>query len=425
MATTTADAPTAGAATPFARDSDARERAIPIRPADLVRALLADEGVSPVERGELAQLAKLLGATLHHEYQGWSEELKDLYAAYDPDTDCVDLDCSAKVSETGDEAFLKPFESALIRANYRPLRMQVIEDAVAAPNEKGLTYVPDFKIFEHLRVYVRGSTQIGRYTRNLKSRFRRRKVDFPGYQRFVVLLKFREGMDLDDFVRSDVIYIRMFKDVPHVDMEMHLPEQGTKVKMRLIDKAQIASPFVAFPASMAAKSLTFLIGAAQAGPSFTVGALMLAPITAAVNSFFGFKRAKQRHLSTMIRHLYYLTLCNNGGVINYVVNSAEEEDFKEALLAYHCLWRHRDDGETWDSARVDRCIEAYLRQQTSLPIDFDVSDALGKLYRFGIVHKDHMGHLSALPIGRALEILDQRWDDTFRFNRPRPSPADV
>ena len=36
----------------------------------------------------------------------------------------------------------------------------------------------------------------------------------------------------------------MFKDVPHVDMEMHLPEQGTKVRMRWIDKAQIASPLV-------------------------------------------------------------------------------------------------------------------------------------------------------------------------------------
>ncbi|MBV8228733.1 MAG: DUF3754 domain-containing protein, partial [Planctomycetaceae bacterium] len=38
-------------------------------------------------------------------------------------------------------------------------------------------------------------------------------------------------------VRSDVLYLRMFKDVPHVDMEMHLPERGTKVEMRWIDKA--------------------------------------------------------------------------------------------------------------------------------------------------------------------------------------------
>ena len=53
------------------------------------------------------------------------------------------------------------------------------------------------------------------------------------YQRLIIVLKFREGLELGPFVRSDVIYLRMFKDVPHVDMEMHLPEQGTKVKMRM------------------------------------------------------------------------------------------------------------------------------------------------------------------------------------------------
>ncbi len=59
------------------------------------------------------------------------------------------------------------------------------------------------------------------------------------------MLKFKEEMakKIGPYVRTDRLYLRMFKDVPHVDMEMHLPEQGTKVKMRWLDKAQIASPF--------------------------------------------------------------------------------------------------------------------------------------------------------------------------------------
>ena len=39
------------------------------------------------------------------------------------------------------------------------------------------------------------------------------------------MIKFRPHPKLGKFVRSDVVYLRMFKDVPHVDMEMHLPEQ--------------------------------------------------------------------------------------------------------------------------------------------------------------------------------------------------------
>ncbi len=109
----------------------------------------------------------------------------------------------------------------------------------------GLTYVPDFTLFEHLRVYVRGYTRIIRECRE-----RQDAVPASGrwlldaYQRLVIALKFKEGSKLGPNVRSDVLYLRMFKDVPHVDMEMHLPEQGTRVRMRWIDKAQIASPLV-------------------------------------------------------------------------------------------------------------------------------------------------------------------------------------
>ena len=144
-----------------------------------------------------------------------------------------------------DEEFLDPFEAALERANYRPLDVEVIEQAVAAPNELGLTYVPDFNQFEHLRIYARGYTQIARVFRSARTKFRKRTMLLDAYQRLVDRPQVQAtGLDLGPFVRSDVVYLRMFKDVPHVDMEMHLPEQGTKVKMRWIDKAQIASPVV-------------------------------------------------------------------------------------------------------------------------------------------------------------------------------------
>ncbi len=56
------------------------------------------------------------------------------------------------------------------------------------------------------------------------------------------------------------------------------------------------------------------------------------------NSFLGFQRAKQRHLAYMIRQLYYMSLANNVSVLTRLIDSAEEEDYKEALLAYFTLW---------------------------------------------------------------------------------------
>jgi hypothetical protein len=407
-------------------DSEVTERAIPVRTADLRRLVLAEADNSPVERQQLGQLIKLLQALFHHEYQSWLEELKDLYAPFDPDADVIDLgEHSRHVTDRGDEAFLKPFEAALLRANYRPLKLEVIEQAIAAPNEKGLTYEPNFGLFEHLKVYVRGSTYVSRLIRNIKTKFQKREVLHPGYRRFIVLLKFKAGQVIDDYVRDDVLYIRMFKDVPHVDLEMHLPEQGTKVKMRLIDKAQIASPLIVFPSTLALKALGFFVGVMTVMPQMTIGSLMLAPVTAGINSFMGFKRAKQRHLSTMIRHLYYLTMANNASVITNVIDAAEDEEFKEALLAYYLLWRSERDGDTepWTPDQLDAAVEAFLKGRCGVDVDFEIGDALRKLVRLGLVHLRPGDRLAACPIDRALPLLDQQWDDIFRFNnRPGPTP---
>ena len=413
----------AGAKFFVAVEPEATERMIPIRPADLGRLLLADPRLSPAEKSLLDRLGRLLAALFHHEYHSWLVELKDLYAPLDPDSDCMDLNGGATLEHTQDldERFLQTFEATLIRANYRPLGQAAIQAAIEAPNERGLTFLPDFDLFEHMKIYVRGNTFAERDVRNARTFFRRRQIQHDAYQRLIIALKFKAGMrkQLGPFVRDDVLYLRLFKDVPHVDMEMHLPEQGTRVKMRGVDKAQIASPlFFGLP------TFAFKLFTATLISPLAMGAVMIAPVTAGLNSFFGFQRAKQRHLHHMIRNLYYLTLANNSSVVNAVIDSAEEEEFKEAILAYYFLWMNRDDPEPWDEARLDGVIEEFIKNQAGVEVDFEIPDALRKLERFGIVQRDLQGGLRAIPLEYALEILDERWDDAFgRQRRVEPPPT--
>ena len=390
---------------------DNRERALPFRQGDLTRLLLAEPGLSGEDRERLMQLGHLLGAMFHSEFYETLRELKELYAPLDPDSDYVPLaGCTSARFDDSDEDFFIPFEATLTRANYRLLPRSVIEEAVSAPNEMGLTYTPDFSLFEHLRVYVRGYTKITRACRTVKTRFRKRTVSFDAYQRLVVALKFKEGLKLGPLVRSDVVYLKLYKDVPHVDMEMHLPEQGTKVRMRWLDKAQIASPIVMGIPTM----LTKLLFASLVSP-MALGGLIVAPISAGVNSFFGFQRAKQKHMMSMIQKLYYLTLANNASVLTRLVDSAEDEEYKESVLAYFFLWRSIGGSEPFNVARLDDHIENYLAEKTGVSINFEVSDALTKLVRLGLAHRDARGLLHATPIDQALQALDRRWDDTFRF----------
>jgi hypothetical protein len=391
-------------------DAEQRERTVPLRVSDLNRMLLGDPHLDVAERAGWARVAQRVATIFHHEFHGQLLELKDRYAPLDPDSDCVNLPgYTRKLVEETDEDFLTLLEAMLVRANYRMLDVETLKSAVAAPNEMGLNYVPDFDLFEHLTVYVRGDAKISRNVRTFRSKFRKETIVHDGYQRLVVALKFRPGKHLGEYARSDVLYLRMFKDVPNVDMEMHLPEQATKVRMRLLDKAQVASPLAISIPSLAWKVMFGSVLLATTDIA-AAAALIGAPISAGLNSFFGFQRAKQRHLHRMIRHLYYLTLANNASVITRIIDSAEEEETKEALLAYFVLWRGAKDPLPWDQPRLDMRVEALLRERAGVAVDFEIGDALQKLHHLGLVTCDPRGHLHALPLVEALQHLEKPCD---------------
>jgi hypothetical protein len=388
------------------------DRGIPIRGSELVGRLLLDPRWSVDEKRQFDQMQVLLGAQYHHMFHHWLRELQNLYQPIDPDSAAVQgRKVDTTLADLHDGPFLEVLDRILRDGNFRELPRGVIEQAITSPNEMGLNYQPDLGQFVHLRVYVRGNVWITRRVRSFQTRFRKRDVLLPGYSRLVLVLRFRAGREYDRFVRSDVVYLRYFRDVPHVDMEMHLPEQATRVRMRLIDKAQIASPLMTGIPMVAFK---VLVGSLS---PWAIPALV-APVTAGVNSFFGFRRAQQRHLHHMIRHLYYLTLANNAAVLTSLIDEAESEEFKESLLAYAVLWlsRRADGGLT--AVELDGEVEQWLAADSGIRADFDIHDAIEKLERFGLVRGTGERRYTAVPLSEAIARLNRLWDSWFH-----PSPT--
>ena len=117
----------------------------------------------------------------------------------------------------------------------------------------------------------------------------------------------------------------------------------------------------------------------------------------------------------MIRNLYYLTLANNSSVLTRTIDSAEEEEYKEAMLAYFFLWRNGAAGDTTTGRELDHQIEQFLRDVSGIEINFEISDAVGKLFRLGLADRDENNKLRVLPIDQALVALDRRWDNVFTY----------
>jgi hypothetical protein len=116
----------------------------------------------------------------------------------------------------------------------------------------------------------------------------------------------------------------------------------------------------------------------------------------------------QKQLSDTV---YFRNLANNAGVLDALIGAGEEQDVKEALLAY---WTLRRAGRPMSKSEIDKSAEQFLRTRLSLTVDFEIGDALGKLERLGLVVRDGET-LSAIPCADALAKLDAAWDSYFKF----------
>ena len=107
------------------------------------------------------------------------------------------------------------------------------------------------------------------------------------------------------------------------------------------------------------------------------------------------------------QNLYFKNLDNNAGVFHRLVNDAEEEECKEATLAYYFLLTN-PQGLT--RPELDLKIENWLTTQWNCHINFEIKDALDKLQQLGLID-DNNDKLRAISIDDSLNKLHKRWDN--------------
>jgi len=118
-----------------------------------------------------------------------------------------------------------------------------------------------------------------------------------------------------------------------------------------------------------------------------------------------------RYQKQLADTVYFRNLANNSGVLDLLIGAGEEQDAKEAFLAYSIL---RREARSLAKAELDNFCETFLREKFGLEIDFEIHDALGKLERLGLVTRDGETYNAVAPED-ALAKLDTAWDGLFRF----------
>jgi hypothetical protein len=289
----------------------------------------------------------------------------------------------------------------LARGNFIRLAEEEISRSLTDRSHWGLSLNLDFTIFERLEVYARGDVIGTRFRRRLAKRFRSEAVEVPIYQRLIVIFRLRPQGKFSKYLDTDDVYIKLFKDIPKADLDMLLP--GTQVKMSLLDRVRILLP------SLSGLILGILkIAAAITLTPYLVWVAVSGAVGYSARSVYGYLNMRQKYQLNLTQSLYFQNLDNNAGAIHRLLDEAEEQENREAMLGYFFLWRETPPaGLTSDE--LDRKVEAFLHAQARSAVDFEVHDALAKLERMSIATREADGRWKAVALDRAIETLARGW----------------
>lgn len=383
------------------RAATSREQFIPLRRAALVDTLAGLVRQTGASEEGFRRLCRALLAVLHGEYLTKLEELKEAYAAFDPDIDTrAVIGLSEGERDERRQKLFDQFNWLLERGNFTRLTREHIEQALSDASHWGLNLTVDFELFERLEVYSRGDTIGTRYRRRLRNRFKSEAVDVPIYERLVLIFRFRPGRRFSKLLDTDDVYIKLFKEIPKLDLDMLLPE--TRVRMSLIDRAKIMFP------TLSGMSLAAIKIILAWGSTLAMWGLIGGTLGYGVRSVYGYLNTKQKYQLNLTQSLYYQNIDNNAGVLHRILDEAEEQESRETILAYYFLWRNQAPAGL-TAGELDQQIEAFLRTEAAREVDFEVGDALAKLQRFGIVERGPGDTWRALEVDQALESLHRYW----------------
>jgi len=354
----------------------------------------------------------MMEAIWHHSMHSELEQLKTLYEDMDPD--------QIRTPNTENiEPFLEILDETLQNGNWEEISQDELNEALAGEDVFPISLDVRFDELAKLRLYKLGELSVPdvRYS---WFGLKKTEVTTESYDRVIQVLEFRDEKWFQEKKRMNFypgenatgLHLRLFKTVPKLDLETIFP--NTSPMMRYVDKIKIGAPLIGGLVTLGIKFGPILFGSESGDTSMAVVAGLTSALgTYVLKSYLSYQKTRENYLAQVSKDLYFKGQANNAAVLNMIVDLAEEQEVKEALLAY--VFLHTGNDKQYSQESLDDAIEDWLRGNFGFDVDFEVEDALGKLEEMRLLFKESDGHLNVTPIDEALSILDDYWDNIYDY----------
>jgi hypothetical protein len=408
---------------------------IAARKGELSEALAADPQLPAGDSAALPALFKLFAALIHHQAHARLEALKLLYDPLDPDAPASRRDVSGAAFDAFDAALAE----ALAKANFVEIDPDTVQTRATTKRLTGLAIKPSLAGIRRIRYFARGA-RAEQVVRKTWFGLRTQTIDAQIFNDVIVLVGFKAEDEImrDDRrafahmrrgVRPGAAIAKHFRNVANAELVTLHP--GAKPSMLRRDQFFLAAPAIATGVPVLlnlwpALTVLFAVIATYFGAQGVIEDNELKRALAAISGLVAVvafvMRQRLKYEAQTLRYqkqladtVYFRNLANNAGVLDLLVGAGEEQDVKEAILAYGLLRRAQ---RALARGEIDDFAEAFLRERFGLEVDFEIHDALEKLERLGLVSCEGDAYTAIAP-NDALVRLDEAWDNVFNFSARR------
>ena len=411
--------------------ADDREKFIPVTRAALMERLTRAQSWRGNQGKEARRFFRYLDYWRQANYSAHLIEMSQTYEPFNPDSDLL---VTRRYTETEKATLrarlLEQTQMLLEQANYTRINPSDVKLILTSDSHYGLDLEVDMDAFDELLIYYRGASKRRHSRRDARKLYLfKEEYDVPIFQRLFVLFKLKpedqrvrevmrtKGIDrkaaekhvrklrgsMASEIKPDMIYLKLFKNIPRSDLEMCFP--NTAVRFRMFDKLRLGvtagGGFGMGVVGTATKLAVAANPVALAGAAVTLGGL-------AFRQGMKFIHKRNEYMVTMAQNLYFHALADNRGVMTVLADRAAEEDIKEEMLLYSVL--AKDPVHVNELDDVDAAIEQQLLNTFGMNVNFDLHDAFARLKRDGIVQVRPDGWITTLSPSDAALHVDRLWD---------------
>ena len=422
---------------PGALPAGDRDRVIAVRKTELLDALIDHGAIAqPAQRAAFRQVCRVLAAICHYAYFAELERLREDYFYFNPEVEPhARLDADALENAYAD--LVRSLTQVLANANFVEMSHDEIADAHRQHPAVRVTLAAPLDDYREVRFFRRGHHK---EPLTIADPFglRKRTSEILVHDDVVLLAAMKSAAQIASQrerkllerrkLRPGAVLIKSFRNIPSHDLNALFP--NARVVLSLPDKLMLSGPAVVAGIPILLKlastiTVLFLAIGVYFGIAASVGGDEAAGATAALSALVAlggfvarqwlrYQRQSLKHQTQLAEHIYFRNVANNAGVFDSMIAAAEDQQCKEAFLAFYFL---STAASTPAQAELERAIESWLRQTFGVDVAFKVDDALERLHRLGLLQRNGE-RLSVLPLDAAIDKLDRIWANFFS-----PQPA--